>query len=64
MKVLPAHPKIDGIVNQARDYGVVQAFLKDQGLRGISVGDPPTLGAYALKVAVDVLDGHPPATRP
>jgi ribose transport system substrate-binding protein len=87
MKVLPAHPKIDGILNQAGDYGVVQALLnlhrpfvpmtgegsngwrlsmlkyKDQGLAGISVGDPPTLGAYALKVAVDVLDGKPPASK-
>jgi ribose transport system substrate-binding protein len=87
MKVLPAHPKIDGIINQAGDYGVVQALLnlhrpfvpmtgegsngwrlsmlkyKDQGLKGISVGDPPSLGAYALKVAVDVLDGHPPADK-
>ena len=87
MKVLPAHPKIDGILNQAGDYGVVQALqnlhrpyvamtgegsngwrlsmlkYKDQGLRGISVGDPPTLGAYALKVAVDVLEKHPPASK-
>jgi len=36
---------------------------KDQGLVGISVGDPPTLGAYALKVAVDTLDGNPPASK-
>jgi ribose transport system substrate-binding protein len=36
---------------------------KDQGLQGISVGDPPTLGAYALKVAVTVLDGHPPTDK-
>jgi len=87
MKVLPAHPKIDGILNQAGDFGVVQAFLnlhrpfvpmtgeasngwrlamlryKSQGLSGISVGDPPTLGAYALKVAVDVLEGHPPSSK-
>jgi ribose transport system substrate-binding protein len=87
MKVLPAHPSIDGILNQAGDYGVVQALLnthrpfvpmtgegsngwrlsmlkyKDQGLQGISVGDPPTLGAYALKVAVDVLDKNPPAEK-
>ena len=87
MKVLPAHPKIDGILNQAGDYGVVQALqnlhrpfvamtgegsngwrlsmlkYKDQGLQGISVGDPPTLGAYALKVAVDVLEKHPPASK-
>jgi ribose transport system substrate-binding protein len=87
MKVLPAHPSIDGVISQAGAYGVVQAFLnlhrpfvpmtgeasngwrlamlkyKDQGLKGISVGDPPTLGAYALKVAVDILDGHPPAGK-
>jgi ribose transport system substrate-binding protein len=87
MKVLPAHPKIDGIINQAGDYGVMQALLnlhrpfvpmtgegsngwrlamlkyKEKGLKGISVGDPPTLGAYALKVAVDSLDGHPPADK-
>jgi ribose transport system substrate-binding protein len=87
MKVLPAHPHIDGILNQAGDYGVVQALVnthrsfvpmtgegsngwrlsllkyKDQGLVGISVGDPPTLGAYALKVAVDVLEKHPPAEK-
>lgn len=87
MKVLPAHPKIDGVISQAGAYGVVQAFInlhrpfvpmtgeasngwrlamlqhKDQGLQGISVGDPPTLGAYALKVAVEILDGHPPADK-
>lgn len=34
---------------------------KDQGLKGISVGDSPALGAYALKVAVDVLDKKPVA---
>jgi ribose transport system substrate-binding protein len=32
---------------------------KDQGLRGISVGDSPSLGAYALKVAVEILDKKP-----
>jgi len=36
---------------------------KDQGLKGISVGDPPTLGAYALKVAVDILDGNGPTGK-
>jgi ribose transport system substrate-binding protein len=36
---------------------------KDQGLKGISVGDPPTLGAYALKVAVAVLDGNGPKDK-
>lgn len=86
-KALIAHPDIDGIINQAGAYGVVQAFLnlhhkfvpmtgegsngwrsamlkyKDQGLKGISVGDPPTLGAYALKVAVEILEKKPPPQK-
>lgn len=36
---------------------------KDQGLKGISAGDPPTLGAYALKVAVEILDGNAPKEK-
>jgi ribose transport system substrate-binding protein len=86
MKVLPAHPKVDGVINQA-NQGVVQALLnlhrgfmpvtgeagnglrlamlnyKDQGLTGLSCGSSPSLGAYALKVAVDVLNGHPPPSK-
>jgi ribose transport system substrate-binding protein len=37
MKVLPAHPKIDGIINQAGDYGVVQALLNY-----LAIGQPAT----------------------
>lgn len=40
-------------------WRVAMLKYKDQGLRGISVGDSPTLGAYALKVAVDILDKKP-----
>jgi ribose transport system substrate-binding protein len=36
---------------------------REQGLKGISVGDPPTLGAYALKEAVEILDGHAPKSK-
>ena len=36
---------------------------RDQGLKGISVGDPPTLGAYALKIAVEILDGKGPKDK-
>lgn len=84
MKVLPAHPAINGIINQAGAYGAIQAMhnlhrslvpmsseasngwrvamlkYKKDGFKGISVGDPPSLGAYALMVAVNVLEGHPP----
>jgi ribose transport system substrate-binding protein len=40
-------------------WRVAMLKYKDQGLRGISVGDSPTLGAYALKVAVEILDKKP-----
>jgi ribose transport system substrate-binding protein len=78
-KALTAHSQVNGVLNQAGAYGVVQAFLnlhhpfvpmtgegsngwrtamlkyKGQGLKGISVGDQPSLSAYALKVAVEIL---------
>jgi ribose transport system substrate-binding protein len=86
MKVLPAHPKIDGIINQSDEgpalallalhrpfvpmtgessNGLRLAMLKyqDQGLTAISCGSSPTLGAYALKVAVDTLEGHGPTSK-
>ncbi len=34
-----------------------------QGLKGDSAGDPPAIGAYAIKVAVDILEGTKPAER-
>ncbi|HXT09651.1 MAG TPA: sugar ABC transporter substrate-binding protein [Roseiarcus sp.] len=42
--------------DDSNGWRVALLKYKDQGLRGISVGDPPSLGAYALKVAVDILD--------
>ncbi len=36
---------------------------KDQGLKGISAGDPAVVGAYALKVAYNILSGNPPADK-
>jgi ribose transport system substrate-binding protein len=36
---------------------------KDQGLKGLSAGDPTIVGAYALKTAVDILDGKGPTDK-
>ncbi len=86
LKVLPAHPKIDGIINTSNEgavlalqalhrpfvpmsaeasNGIRLAMLKyrDQGLNVISCGGSPATGAYALKIAVDVLEGHGPASK-
>ena len=36
---------------------------KDKGLKGVSAGDPSIIGAYALKVTYDILDGKAPAAK-
>ncbi|MCB1486609.1 MAG: substrate-binding domain-containing protein [Bauldia sp.] len=33
---------------------------KDKGLKGVSAGDPAVVGAYALKIAFDILSGNAP----
>jgi ribose transport system substrate-binding protein len=47
------------------ENGWRQAMLqyKDKGLKGVSAGDPAVIGAYALKVAVEILDGKAPADK-
>lgn len=86
-KALTAHPDVQGITNQAGEFGALQALLnlkhpliamtgegangwrlamekyKDQGLKGLSLGEPPMVSALALKIALDVLEGHPPAHK-
>ena len=32
-------------------------------MKGVSAGDPSIIGAYALKVAYDILDGNAPAAK-
>jgi len=36
---------------------------KDKGLKGVSAGDPSVIGAYALKVTYDILEGKGPADK-
>ena len=84
-KALTAHPDVQGIINQAGEYGALQALInlkhplnvamtgegsngwrmamlkyKDQGLKGLSRGEPPMSSALALKVAVEALEGKNP----
>lgn len=54
------HPFVPMTGEASNGWRGAMLKYKDQGLKGISVGDPPTLGAYALKVAVEVLDGNGP----
>jgi ribose transport system substrate-binding protein len=36
---------------------------KDKGLKGVSAGDPSVIGAYALKVTFDILEGKGPKEK-
>jgi ribose transport system substrate-binding protein len=47
------------------ENGWRQAMLqyKDKGLKGVSAGDPSVIGAYALKVTYDILEGKGPADK-
>lgn len=47
------------------ENGWRQAMLqfRDKGLKGVSAGDPAVIGAYALKIAVDILEGKAPADK-
>ena len=36
---------------------------KDKGLKGVSAGDPSIIGAYALKVTYEILDGKAPPAK-
>ena len=44
-------------------WRIAMLQYKDQGLKGVSAGDPSVIGAYALKIAVDILDGKAPADK-
>ncbi len=36
---------------------------KDKGLKGVSAGDPSVIGAYALKITYDILEGKAPKEK-
>ncbi|MBL8576534.1 MAG: substrate-binding domain-containing protein [Mesorhizobium sp.] len=44
-------------------WRIAMLDYKDKGLQGVSAGDPAVIGAYALKIAVDILDGKAPADK-
>lgn len=62
------HPLVPMAGEASNGWRTMMLKYKDQGMAGsISVGDPPTLGAYALKVAMEVLadkNAYPPDKYP
>lgn len=47
----------------ANGWRIAMEEYKDKGLKGLSAGEPPLVGAYALKTAVDIIEGNPPADK-
>jgi ribose transport system substrate-binding protein len=47
------------------ENGWRQAMLqyKEKGLKGVSAGDPSVIGAYALKIATEILEGNGPKEK-
>jgi ribose transport system substrate-binding protein len=44
-------------------WRIAMLDYKDKGLKGVSAGDPAVIGAYALKIAAEILDGKAPAQK-
>jgi ribose transport system substrate-binding protein len=57
------HPFIPMSGQSENGWRLAMLKYKDQGLKGVSAGDPAVVGAYALKIAVDVLEGHGPKDK-
>lgn len=44
-------------------WRIAMLDYQDEGLKGVSAGDPAVIGAYAIKIAVEILEGKKPAER-
>lgn len=44
-------------------WRIAMLQLKDKGLKGVSAGDPSVIGAYALKITFDILNGNKPKEK-
>ena len=57
------HPFIPMSGQGENGWRIAMLADKDKGLKGVSAGDPSIIGAYALKVTYDILDGKAPAAK-
>jgi ribose transport system substrate-binding protein len=47
----------------ADNAGFVSQLLKESGLKGAAVTNPPSVGGAGVKLATQILDGKPPASN-
>jgi ribose transport system substrate-binding protein len=57
------HPFIPMSGQGENGWRIAMLADQDKGLKGVSAGDPSIIGAYALKVAYEILAGKAPAAK-
>jgi ribose transport system substrate-binding protein len=57
------HPLIPMTGQGENGWRIAMLQMKDKGLKGVSAGDPSVIGAYAIKIAYQILEGNPPKEK-
>ena len=57
------HPFVPMTGQGENGWRIAMLEDKDKGLKGVSAGDPSVIGAYALKVTYEILEGHGPTDK-
>lgn len=57
------HPLIPMTGQGENGWRIAMMQLQDKGLKGVSAGDPSVIGAYAVKIAYEILEGKKPADK-
>jgi ribose transport system substrate-binding protein len=57
------HPFVPMTGQGENGWRIAMLADKDKGLKGVSAGDPSVIGAYALKITYDILEGKGPAEK-
>jgi ribose transport system substrate-binding protein len=57
------HPFIPMSGQGENGWRIAMLADKDKGLKGVSAGDPSIIGAYALKVTYEILEGKAPLAK-
>jgi ribose transport system substrate-binding protein len=57
------HPLVPMSGQGENGWRLAMLQYKDKGLKGVSAGDPSVIGAYALKIAYEILEGKAPSEK-
>jgi ribose transport system substrate-binding protein len=57
------HPLMPMTGQGENGWRMAMMQMKDKGLKGVSAGDPSVIGAYAVKIAYEILQGNVPKDK-